>query len=359
MAAFQYRARSREDWERRANQSGSDFEGWLKDEYRMYSASKGENCIRILPPSEAWEGSNHYGMDVWVHYSVGPERASVICLWKMQGKSCPVCEERARAERAREDEDVVRQLKPSRRVLMFLLNRKDEAQGVLAWGMPFTLDRDITKVAKDRSTGEFFFIDEPERGYDIYFDKEGEQLTTKYTGVSRANRPSSVNPKHLEWLADNPLPEALRWRDYAEVKRLFEGTGRGEAQEPQESARPPRESARPPRESARPPRESARESARPPRAEAPAEALDDSIDDNDYRGAGGHPDTADAPPPRDEPSTRTAPLRRPGAAKPQAEDAPPFEPGPQSRAAPRDNGAGKSASGVSRADELRARFRGA
>jgi hypothetical protein len=226
--AFKYRARTVEQWEARANQSGSDYENFIKDEYRTYTPTSGENCIRILPPSPAWTDAPHYGMDVWVHYGVGPERASVICLFKMLEKPCPICEDRVRAERAK-DEDLVRDLKPAKRVLVFIINRKDEAQGVLAWAMPYTVDRDISKVSKDRSTGTFYFIDHQEEGYDVYFDREGAQMQTKYTGVSLARRPSSISDKISDWLEDHPLPEALRWRDYSEIKRLYEGAGRGEA----------------------------------------------------------------------------------------------------------------------------------
>jgi hypothetical protein len=158
--AFQYRVRSTEQWDKRANQSGSDFEGWLKEEYRTYTPIKGENHVRILPPSPAWVDASHYGIDVSVHYGVGPDRASVICLFKMKGTPCPICEVRARAERAR-DEDQVRELRPAKRVLAFIVNRKDENQGVLAWGMPYTLDREISKVSKDRSTGTYYVIDHP------------------------------------------------------------------------------------------------------------------------------------------------------------------------------------------------------
>jgi hypothetical protein len=225
---FTYRVRSTEQWDKRANQTGSDFEGWLKEEYRLYTPAKGENHVRILPPSPAWKDANHYGIDVSVHYQVGPDKASVICLFKMLAKPCPICEARVRAEKAR-DEDQARELRVAKRVLAFILNRKDENQGVLAWGMPYTIDREISKSSRDRTTGAYFVIDHPEEGYDIYFDKDGEGINTKYSGVNLARRSSSINPKVLDWLETHALPDALRWRDYDEVKRLFEGAGRGEA----------------------------------------------------------------------------------------------------------------------------------
>ena len=229
MAIFPYKVRSREQWEARANSSG-DFEGWLKDEYRIYKPQPKENCVRILPPSPEWENPPHYGMDVWVHYSVGPDKAAVICLFRMKKGNCPICEERARYERAK-DEEKARELRPTKRVLVFVINRKDEQQGPLAWGMAKTLDDGIGKVARDRSTGEYYFVDHPTDGYDIYFDKEGEGLLTKYTGVTLAKKMTAAPESALDWLVHRPIPDALRWRTYEEVKRLFTGTGRGEAPE--------------------------------------------------------------------------------------------------------------------------------
>jgi hypothetical protein len=223
---FTYRIRSKEQWDARAA-GGGDFESWLKNEYRMYKPLNNENCIRILPPL-AWEDAPHYGMSVWVHYGVGPDNASVICLFKMNKGDCPICQDRVRAERAK-DEEKMRRTRPARRVVVFLINKKDEGQGPLAWAMPQTLDQAITKVAKDRTTGQYYFVDHHEEGYDVYFDKEGESLNTKYTGVSLAKRASAVPEVIVEWAAEHAIPDCLHWRDYDEVNRLYMGAGRGEA----------------------------------------------------------------------------------------------------------------------------------
>src|ERR1700747_1884482 len=105
----------------RKRESGSTFQGFILDEVQGFSPKK-ENWVRFAPPT--WEDASHYGIDIWVHYSVGPENASVLCLYKMTGKPCPVCEAHASAEAAgREDAD---RLKPTRRVLVWLVNRNDE-----------------------------------------------------------------------------------------------------------------------------------------------------------------------------------------------------------------------------------------
>ncbi len=85
--AFQYRKRSADEVEKRANQQGGDFLSLFKSEYKQYKVKKGDNFIRILPPT--WEDAEHYGLDVHVHYSVGPQRETVICMNKTFDKSAP------------------------------------------------------------------------------------------------------------------------------------------------------------------------------------------------------------------------------------------------------------------------------
>lgn len=215
MSNFQYRPRSSEAWDKRAK--GSIYDGYAKDEFETFSAGK-ENYIRILPPT--WENAQHYGLDLYVHYGVGPNNGTIICLYKMKNLKCPICEAFARAEAAgREDANT---LKPTRRVLVWVLNRKEEKKPLL-WAMPWTVDRDISKICRDRQSGELYYIDDPQNGYDITFDKEGEGMTTKYTGFQLSRRPSAVEQKYIDFVVEHPVPSVLLWRTYEEVQALFEG----------------------------------------------------------------------------------------------------------------------------------------
>lgn len=222
---FTYVRRSAQEMEKRASQQAGDFQGFIKDEYRTYTVRKGDNSIRILPPT--WENPEHYALDVWTHYGVGPDRASVICLYKMGKGACPVCEARQRLEASNADEQEIQDLKPSKRAVVWIIDRKDEDQGPVLWPMPWTLDRDIAKVSKDRETGELYLIDHPDEGYDVYFEKVGEGIGTKYAAPQLARRPSSIDPSYLEYIVECPIPDTLRWRTYDEVKALFSGGGGG------------------------------------------------------------------------------------------------------------------------------------
>jgi len=237
MPGFKYQPRSEEDWEKRANQRGGGFQGYILDDYRMYTLKKGENAIRLLPPT--WEGGRHYGYDIHVHFSIGPDKASVLCPYRMAEMPCPICEARARAEK-QGDEDGAKELRPSQRVLVWLIDRKDEDKGPVLWGMPWTVDREITKVSRDRMTNKFYEIDNPEAGYDVYFDREGEGMLTKYTGVQLARRATSIEQDWMDYVVAHPLPDTLLVRDYDEIKALYEGSLPAEEKE----TPPPRPLAR-------------------------------------------------------------------------------------------------------------------
>lgn len=247
MATFRYRRTAPEQMEQRASQQGGNYDSFVKDEYRTYTAKKGDNAIRILPRDES-ENARHYGEDIWVHYSVGPDGGSVLCPAKMANEACPLCEERARAEK-RGAEEEAGELKPVRRVAMWIIDRKNEDQGPLLWAAPWTVDRDIAKATKDRETGRYYIIDDPEQGYDVYFDVDGEGRQKKYGPYQTARRPSSVDEKYLDFVVNNPLMDALRYRDYEEIRAIFEGGASKDGAKRAEStatARADREERRPP-----------------------------------------------------------------------------------------------------------------
>lgn len=290
---FQYRKRGADAWEKRANQQGSEFQGIIKDEFKTFGPAKGDNFIRILPPT--FDNAEHYGMDVYVHYSVGPDKATVLCLSKMLKEPCPICEARVKAERANDDE-LANELKASKRVLVWMIDRKEEGKGPLLWPMPWTLDRDFSKLARDPRSGEVYLIDHPEEGFDISFEKTGDGINTKYVGIQLARKASSVDSDIIDYIVKEPLDQTLVWRDYDDIQKMFRGgesardraadkpadsgadkgeTAREQSQPSGERWRPPaKETADKPREEPPPP-SSEREEPAPPR-EDKATPVDDS-----------------------------------------------------------------------------------
>lgn len=221
--SFTYERRDDNDAKRRAEGDDGKFDVYLNRKVTLYKVQD-DNRIRVLPPT--WEKPKHYGLDIWVHYGVGPDRQTYLCLNKMKGEPCPLCEERADAVRDG-DEKYAKELEPRRRVLVYLLDREDRKNpGPYAWAMPQTLDRDIVKVSVDRDSGEVLPIDHHEEGFDVMFEKKGSKDRTEYLGVQLARRSSSVgDDAALDFIQDNPLPEMLVYYSYDHIAQAFGKTG--------------------------------------------------------------------------------------------------------------------------------------
>lgn len=219
---FVYRQRSAEAVTKRA-EGTSQYDQFLRADVKMFKAHDRINNVRLVPPT--WEGAEHYGLDIWVHYGVGPDRQTYLCLHKMKGEPCPICDERVEAARDRDDE-YAKELEPKRRVLTYLVDRDDEREGLQAWPMPQGTDQDIVQVMVDRRTGEVIPIDDPEEGYDISFNKSGAGIKTRYEGIAIDRRPSRLGKD--EWLQqaiDNPLPDILQYFSYDHIAAEFKGGG--------------------------------------------------------------------------------------------------------------------------------------
>ena len=221
--SFSYAGRGQDQVRRRSEQGGNDFDKFLLDSVKMFKVNDGNNTVRFLPPT--WDKPDHYGLDVYVHYGVGPDRQTYLCLHKMKGEPCPVCEERQEAQR-NGDEKYAKELEPKKRVLTYVVDRDHEKDGVQAWASPWTVDRDISKVSTDRRTGEVYAIDHPDEGFDVEFEKKGSKDRTEYLGVAIARRATPLGKDAwLEFAIDNPLPTILKYYDYDHIAKVFNGGG--------------------------------------------------------------------------------------------------------------------------------------
>lgn len=362
---FQYRRRDPDAWDKRANQQGGEFQGIIKDDFKTFTPAKGDNFLRILPPT--WEDATHYGLDVYVHYGIGPERASALCISKMGGHRCPICEASIKAEKAGDDE-LAKELKSGKRVLVWMFDRKDEQKGPMLWSMPWTLDRDFAKLARDPRSGEIYTLDDPDDGYDISFEKTGEKQQTKYIGSQIARKPSSVPQDFIDYVVEFPIPTTLVYRTYDELRKLYEG---GDISPPADDRRddrrddpPPRERERerePERDSRRddPPREARRDDPPPasngraqfkPRGAAPQEREPEREREREPAGAAKRDDDI----PWDKIDRESVDRRDEGRREPPRDD-PPRE-GRRDDPPPRRDDPPPASSGKSRAQELKERF---
>src|SRR5581483_2692708 len=115
-----------------------------------------------------------------IHRNVGADNGTYLCLDKTLGEPCPICE-------AWRDDDE-ESLKPSDRILCWVIDRKEEKAGPKLWNMPLGNSKDIQACSQDRQSGEWFNIEHPDEGYDIYFDREGEKTRTRYKQFELAKK---------------------------------------------------------------------------------------------------------------------------------------------------------------------------
>lgn len=219
---FVYKRRSMEQVQQRASRP-SDREGFLQDVVPFYASRDGENEIRILP--KLWEGPpDHYGVDVYVHYQVGPAKASVLCPLRHKKGPCPVCDDLDIADKAG-DEETVRQLRPTHRIVVLLVDRKDEKAGVQIWAMPSTVDQDIAKISQDRRSGQYYLVESPKEGFDIIFDKKGKLRNTNYDVLPLPRQPTTLHRSFIEEALEKEalIPDLLIWRDHDEIQELYSG----------------------------------------------------------------------------------------------------------------------------------------
>ena len=240
-SGFKYNAPSADSMKKRASQNGSSRDQMFAQDVNLFTPAEGDNTVRVLPPT--WDDAQHFGYDVYVHYDVGPDGAAYLCLEKMEGKPCPICEERKRAADSG-DSDYADKLKPNKRVLVYVVDRDKEKEGLKVWSMSWTIDRDLCALAVDKRTGEVYAIDDPEDGYDISFERKGTGITTKYLGLQIARRPSSLgNDAWLDQITRTPIPELLNFFDYDHIQAQFSGSaGKPEAADADDDDTPRRSS---------------------------------------------------------------------------------------------------------------------
>lgn len=220
-SSYQYHQRDASAAKKRADAGGGDFDKYLSDSVKMFKPNDGDNTIRILPPT--WTGAEHFGYDIFVHYGVGPDSQTYLCLDKMKGEPCPICDERKTANDDG-DTEYADKLKPTKRVLLYLVDRDNEKEGLQAWAAPWSLDRDLNKITIDKRTGDLLPIDDPVGGYDVMFDRTGKGDRTKYGGLSIARRDSQLgNDRWMDEAVDNPLPTLAKFYDYDHIAKVFGG----------------------------------------------------------------------------------------------------------------------------------------
>jgi hypothetical protein len=238
---FVYQHRTKEQVQKRAEQSGGMYDKPWHGPYPMWTPKDGANRVRILPPG--WEPADHYGHDAYLHSSIGVDSQSYLCRKKMLGEECVICDEHVKAKAA-DDKEYAQEIRPYQRVCVLIIDRDDEDAGPQFWPMPWTIDRDINVLAQDKASGETLEIDHPDDGYDVTFNKKGKGRSTEYLAVAIARRstPLSDDPdqqaKWLKLIAKTPVPECFHYFDAKHIAKVFAGAKVREDDEDEDDEKP-------------------------------------------------------------------------------------------------------------------------
>ncbi len=223
---FVYQRRDDAQAKDRASQTAGLFDTYLHEMFRPWKVPVGEHTVRIMPPT--WPNATHWGMDVLVHFEIGPDSCSYLCLDMQQVGLCPICLERARIQRT--DPEYAKALAPTKRIACWIVDRDNEADGPQIWVMSFTLDRDISMNSIDKGSGQVLCIDHPGQGYDVSFCREGMgKKATKYRGIQIARVATPLGSSEVvedEWLAyveSYPIPNCLVFYPQEHIQSVFAG----------------------------------------------------------------------------------------------------------------------------------------
>lgn len=241
--------RTEEDLDQQARSSA--FDSIFNSQVKVFKPREGENCVRILPPG--WNDIQRWGkfwsISTFVHYDVGPDNGSYLCLDKMLGKPCPVCDARREAERGGDD-DEAKELRPVEAPVAYVIDRENERLGPQIWRMPQSKVKvEIVLRSKDKQSGRPLLIDSPgpphtkEMGYDIVFFRSGKDKKTSYTGVDilRQGTPLHDDPDiqqdWLDYIVDHPVPDQLVYYSAEHIENVLYGRGAAEERRTSRSER--------------------------------------------------------------------------------------------------------------------------
>lgn len=218
----------------RANARSGDFDSIFKEGVKIFKPREGRNTIRILPPT--WEGADHYAFDAYINYGIGIDDQAYLSLSGMRNERDPLAEARKQAER-QGNKELADSLRPTRRALMYVVDRNAEEEGVQLWSCPFSVDKAFCNLAIDEDSGAAIQVDVPlqsdefpDDGCDIRFHKEGTGKTTKYPADKmRILKPSPLHEdpeKMAEWIdfaETHQIPNMLNFYDYDHIANVFDG----------------------------------------------------------------------------------------------------------------------------------------
>lgn len=216
--------------------------GILKEgmDVKVWNPSDDEHEIDVIPfiagpyHPEKEEGLFAYVLDLWVHYGVGPNNETFVCLNPKFNKFphlsnpyCPACMyvdklRKQLVDDEAEDKELIKEItniKPSKRSLYNVWihdSEREEKEGVKIWHVSHHIfGKVLSPLMKAPREGGYVNFSHPKEGKSIYFQKQGKGLGS-YTAIQFMERQIDVTPqilkqaKQLDTLVYIPTKEEIQ-----------------------------------------------------------------------------------------------------------------------------------------------------
>lgn len=210
----------------------------------FFKTKPGKNHVRVLPAPAHMEEPLY---KVYEHRipTDGGKALTFACPRMMRKEACKACSvaENLKRSNNKADKDYGYQIHAKRRVYANVIDRKNPERGVQVFAFGKTIHDELLKLADPDVGGDDFT--NPESGFDVFIEKNGEGLTTSYL-VSGSRKSSPLGKD--EWL--DQLTDLSRFGDTTrpthEIEEALEARVEDEPRrgQPQASRAPERRPAR-------------------------------------------------------------------------------------------------------------------
>ena len=213
-------------------EQGGTSRKWVISEEALEKANltdwrpkEGKNFVQFLPASDP-DNKHSIGMELWFHRNVGPDNDNFLCLRKMFGKPCPICEEFGR--RRDEDWNAIKHLAAGRypTAWLYLIVDVDSdetvAEGVRTYVACKTVRDEVINVCDPRTGEARFLPNDPEEARVFCFTRTGTgKEDTKYSHFSYLDERAELPEEFYKELPQ--FEDLLNVPTYDEVNMAFKG----------------------------------------------------------------------------------------------------------------------------------------
>jgi hypothetical protein len=250
-AAEQLKKQTEQNYQRK---DSGGYSSILKGDLPNWKCGAGKHKIDIVPfevgkhHPTLEKGSYAYMLEIWTHYGIGQNGDTFLCLNKVYGEDCPVCEYRKKLiDEGETDKETLNSLRPKQYTLYNVVvydTPAEEAKGVQIFNVAhFFMEKNLLSVAS-AETGEPIPYSDPDLGRVVSFERQGTGAgNTSYIGHTLLERTKIVGGVKKKYVISDAvlakafkLDECITKPTYDEVHDALYGRKHKDAEEDAVSA---------------------------------------------------------------------------------------------------------------------------